>query len=539
MLKKIRPFIFHLFILTIIIALSSVIDIYINLQVKEIIDLTTSGNMEIFASKAITILVLILILLPTLIIINGLRSSFIKKAVLRMKNNYIKRVFDKNINEFRNENNSLYLSALTNDYEQIERNYLEPIIDIINSFINLAASIILFSIISPWILLIAFGLMTINIIVSLFSAKPLNKHNKQRSKLFEEYTSYVKEVLSAFHIIKTNDLEDKVKQDFYQKSHLVQEKGYTIDKISSFVFAIQNANFTITFITLFLIVGYMGITGVITFGTVVLIINSLDRLVWPVVNLSESLPKMFSVKSIFKRIDETLTNQDDYLETKNFAGLEKEIILKNVSFSYHENRVIEDVNMRFEKGKKYLIIGPSGGGKSTVLRLLRKYFNPQNGEILIDGIPLKDIKKEQYFNHIANIEQNVFLFEDSIRNNLTLYKEYHEEEINAAIERAGLTDFIASLPQGLDTIIYDNGKNISGGERSRIAIARGLINKAEIIFLDEAFASLDSEKAKAIEKSLLDLKDVTIINVSHVVFKEHQEDYDGVWVVKNKGAYAK
>lgn len=539
MLKKIRPFIFHLLILTIIIALSSVIDIYINLQIKEIIDLTTSGNMDLFASKAVTILVLILILLPTLVIINGLRSSFIKKAVLRMKNNYLKRVFDKNINEFRNENNSLYLSALTNDYEQIERNYLEPIIDIINSFINLTAAIILFSIISPWILLIAFGLMAVNLVVSIISAKPLNKHNKQRSKLFEEYTSYVKEVLSAFHIIKTNDLEDKVKQDFYQKSHLVQEKGYTIDKISSFVFAIQNANFTITFISLFLIVGYMGITGIITFGTVVLIINSIERLIWPVVNLSESLPKMFSVKSIFKRINETLANQDDYLETKNFAGLEKEITLNNVSFSYHDNQVFEDVNMKFEKGKKYLIIGPSGGGKSTVLRLLRKYFNPQDGDILIDGISLKDIKKEQYFNHIANIEQNVFLFEDSIRNNLTLYKEYHDEDIDAAIERAGLTDFIASLPQGLDTIIYDNGKNISGGERSRIAIARGLINKAEIIFLDEAFASLDSEKAKAIEKSLLNLKDVTIINVSHVVFKEHQEAYDGVWVVKNKGAYAK
>lgn len=539
MLKKIRPFIFHLLILTIIIALSSVIDIYINLQIKEIIDLTTSGNMDLFASKAVTILVLILILLPTLVIINGLRSSFIKKAVLRMKNNYLKRVFDKNINEFRNENNSLYLSALTNDYEQIERNYLEPIIDIINSFINLTAAIILFSIISPWILLIAFGLMAVNLVVSIISAKPLNKHNKQRSKLFEEYTSYVKEVLSAFHIIKTNDLEDKVKQDFYQKSHLVQEKGYTIDKISSFVFAIQNANFTITFSSLFLIVGYMGITGIITFGTVVLIINSIERLIWPVVNLSESLPKMFSVKSIFKRINETLANQDDYLETKNFAGLEKEITLNNVSFSYHDNQVFEDVNMKFEKGKKYLIIGPSGGGKSTVLRLLRKYFNPQDGDILIDGISLKDIKKEQYFNHIANIEQNVFLFEDSIRNNLTLYKEYHDEDIDAAIERAGLTDFIASLPQGLDTIIYDNGKNISGGERSRIAIARGLINKAEIIFLDEAFASLDSEKAKAIEKSLLNLKNVTIINVSHVVFKEHQEAYDGVWVVKNKGAYAK
>ncbi|HBP26243.1 MAG TPA: hypothetical protein DD618_04755, partial [Acholeplasmatales bacterium] len=101
---------------------------------------------------------------------------------------------------------------------------------------------------------------------------------------------------------------------------------------------------------------------------------------------------------------------------------------------------------------------------------------------------------------------------------------------------AGLSDFVANLPDGLDSMIYDNGKNISGGERSRLAIARGLINKSDIIFLDEAFANLDAEKAKAIEKSLLDLKGVTIINVSHVVFKDHQQMYDDVLVVKNKNA---
>ncbi|HOH18476.1 MAG TPA: ABC transporter ATP-binding protein, partial [Bacilli bacterium] len=205
-------------------------------------------------------------------------------------------------------------------------------------------------------------------------------------------------------------------------------------------------------------------------------------------------------------------------------------------FAYEDHLILEDINLEFEKGKKYLIVGPSGGGKSTILKLLRKYFYPEQGSILIDGIPLKDIKKEQYFSHIANVEQNVFLFEDTIRHNLTLYKEYTDEEINEAIAKAGLKDFIAKLPQGLETMIYDNGKNISGGERSRLAIARGLINQADIIFLDEAFANLDAEKAKAIEKSLLDLKDVTIINVSHIVFKEHRPMYDDVIVVKNKMA---
>jgi len=239
------------------------------------------------------------------------------------------------------------------------------------------------------------------------------------------------------------------------------------------------------------------------------------------------------VKSIIKKIDESLKNKDDYQETVEFTDFEK-IRFVNLGFSYSENEVLKNVNIEFEKGKKYLIIGPSGGGKSTVLKLLRKYYNPKEGAILIDNISLKDIKKESYFTKISHVDQNIFLFEDTIKNNLTLYKDYTDEEIKDAIQKAGLTEFINSLPDGLNTIIYDNGKNISGGEKSRIAIARGLINKTQLIFLDEAFASLDPKNALAIEKSILNLKDVTIINVSHVVFKEHLQFYDKVYIVNNK-----
>lgn len=122
-----------------------------------------------------------------------------------------------------------------------------------------------------------------------------------------------------------------------------------------------------------------------------------------------------------------------------------------------------------------------------------------------------------------------------MKNNITLYKDYTGEEINTAIERAGLSDFVKSLPQGLDTIIYDNGKNVSGGEKSRIAIARGLLQKADIIFLDEAFASLDSEIAKEIENTILNLENITVVNVSHVIFKDSKSKYDHIYLVKDRG----
>ena len=151
---------------------------------------------------------------------------------------------------------------------------------------------------------------------------------------------------------------------------------------------------------------------------------------------------------------------------------------------------------------------------------------------MLDGKPLNRIKKEDYFSLIANVEQQVFIFEDTLRNNITLYKEYSEKEIQQAIEVAGLSTFVQNLPNGLDTMIYDNGKNISGGERSRIVIARAMLAKASILFMDEAFAALDMERAREIEQTILNLKNITVINVSHVIFKDTKSQYDKVFHVK-------
>ena len=356
--------------------------------------------------------------------------------------------------------------------------------------------------------------------------------------MFASYNGFVKEVLSAFNIIKNNGLEERVRTNFYEKSERVQQKKYVIDKIMSFIFAAQNANFNIIFMGVMLFVSHLAIQGIITFAGIAVVATNIDRLVWPIQAVSESFHKIISVKAIFKRIDETMVNKETHVETEEFDEFKKNIEFKNVTFAYDDHTVLKDINLNFEKGKKYLIIGPSGGGKSTVLRLLRKYFNPNQGEIIIDGVSLKDVKKNDYYGRIANIEQNIFLFEDTIRNNLTLYKDYSDEELEHAIEKAGLKDFIDSNPEGLDYKILDNGKNISGGEKSRIAIARGLINNANIIFLDEAFASLDRARVKEIEKSLFNLKNVTIINVSHVIIEENKHLYDSVITVRNQTVHA-
>ncbi|MDD3123845.1 MAG: ABC transporter ATP-binding protein, partial [Candidatus Izemoplasmatales bacterium] len=462
------------------------------------------------------------------------KSFVIKDVMVKMKSDYIKQVFKKNISEFQRENNALYVSALTNDFNLIEKDYVEQIISLIENFVNFATAIIVIFIINPIILAIGAGMIVLNAIVSVLSSKPIKKHNEERSEMMSKYGGFIKEVLSAFHIIKTNDLESKITKTYKDESTKIQEKKFVIDRIMSYVYAIQNMNFTITFMGLMFFVSYLTLKGVILFSGVAVVATNIDSIIGPVAQLSEALPRIMSVKLLFVRIEETLKNKTVYEETKSFEGLKDKIEFKDVTFRYGENLVLDQIDLSFEKGKKYLVIGPSGGGKSTVLRLLRKYFNPESGSILIDNDNLIDIRKIDYFSKIANIEQQIFLFEETLRNNLTLYKDFSEEEIWDAIDRAGLHEFVISQADGMEKMILDNGKNISGGEKSRIAIARGLLNKADIIFLDEAFASLDYERAKEIEDRLLSLKDVTVINVSHVIIEENKDRYDEIMVVKNK-----
>ena len=251
--------------------------------------------------------------------------------------------------------------------------------------------------------------------------------------------------------------------------------------------------------------------------------------------VAERLPQIASVRPVFLRMEEVLTNQEVIEETEDFPGFQDRLLFDQVSFAYGDNQVLDQASFDIKAGGKYMLVGPSGGGKSTVLRLLRKYFKPDQGQILLDGTDLARIDRTYYYQHLANVEQQVFLFDDSLKNNLTLFKDYSQEAILEAVRAAGLSDFLEALPGGLDYQIIDNGRNLSGGERARIAIARGLIARADLLLLDEAFASLDEAVARRIEKTLLALEGVTVVSVSHVIFQDTAPFYDAIYEVKRGG----
>lgn len=185
------------------------------------------------------------------------------------------------------------------------------------------------------------------------------------------------------------------------------------------------------------------------------------------------------------------------------------------------------------KNKKYAIVGESGSGKSTLVKLLLNYYNTYSGNIYIDNKDVMNIKEENIFDLISMIQQDVFIFDDTIRNNVTLFKEYSDDEVKCALNKVVLISAIDLLKDNLETNMGENGANFSGGQKQRIALARAIVKKCPIIILDEATASLDNETAYKIEKSLLDIQDLTLVSITHKLIKENLKMYDEIIYIRS------
>ena len=534
MRKVINKSIPFLLIALIVGAIAYSINGYMSLITRDIVDISFTKERIGFDDKAKMLILMAALLLIMQTLLSVCKGYYRRKTNANLKVYYISEVFKKNINEFNKDSNSKYVSHITNDLNNLDLDFIDGIFELAMAVIQFLVFIVIIGGVNQKILVIILLLGITMGFVSSRMSKPLKKLYEERSGLYGKYTNYISEVLNAFRIIRVNNLFSKILGSFGEKNKQLQAKSYHIEKTSTFIYAFQNFTINLTVLGVLGISVYYAINGELSFGGVVLILSNFSSLIGPFERASELFPKIVSSKTLFKTLDESLKNTE---ESNEFLELDKfgcEIELVDVSFNYDDNRVLEGVNLKLEKGKKYLIVGPSGGGKSTLLKLLRKYFKPKSGKILVDGKDLASIKKESFFKTISNVEQNVFIFDDTLRNNLTLYRDLSEESLKAAISEAGLESFIRNLPRGLDTVIEDNGRNISGGERSRIAIARALLNKSEILILDEAFQSLDYDTAKDIEETILSIKELTVLNVSHIIIGENKTLYDEMLFVDNR-----
>lgn len=226
---------------------------------------------------------------------------------------------------------------------------------------------------------------------------------------------------------------------------------------------------------------------------------------------------------------------NEYKENKNNVKLEsfnKEIELKDITFAYNEDRnALDDVSVKFEKDKKYAIVGRSGSGKSTLLKLLLGYYEDFKGEIVFDGYEYNKLDKNSINNQMSIIHQNVYMFDKTLKENIILGKDLGDDALEKAIENSGVSEFLDILPKGMNSEIGENGNNLSGGQKQRVAIARSLIQNTPILLLDEGTSALDSKTAFEIEDTLLNIDNLTVITVTHKLIDSVLNRYDEIIVM--------
>ena len=204
-----------------------------------------------------------------------------------------------------------------------------------------------------------------------------------------------------------------------------------------------------------------------------------------------------------------------------------DIELKNVRFSYDgKTDVLQGVNLKIRDGERMALVGQSGAGKSTVIELISRFYDVQEGEVLIGGINVNELNYDTILKNIAIVFQKTFLTRDSVLENIRMGSDASLEEVRAAAREAQIDDFIMSLPDGYDTKVGSFGSRFSGGEKQRIAIARAILTRAEVLLLDEATSSLDAELSMQIEQLILSQKETTILNVTHRFHESILRQYD-------------
>lgn len=502
------------------------LNIYVAFSLKNILDLVELKNNLMFKNSVLKALLIIF-----LMSLSYFLKSFMQRRLTAFELGEIsEEIYSEILRSAEVNNSGETISFLTNDLNLA-----------ISSKINMCFSIVengvllIFAIISLYYLDVKIASMVLvfsiilSILPKLFS-KGLSIRREVQVKNIGEMNNQISNTLNGIETIKSYSIEDVLVRDAYS---FIEKSEKSLFKYSRFSQIANNSLFGITFISQILVIIFTAILilkGYLSIGVILLIGQLMSFIQEPISNILSSKNELNANKEIFKQIEKIKT-QDRRYGDKEKNNLENYIVLNNLSFSYGEHQIFSNVNLIFEKNKKYVILGKSGTGKSTLFKLLIGELTPTQGEILIDDIKVKDLNKKAINNIFQKVSQNLFMFSNTLKYNICLYDAYSDEEYKRALINANIYDRINSLPEKSDTIFEESKITLSGGERQRIQLARALLRDSDVFLFDEITSNLDMEHALSVEKTINSL-DKTVISIRHKI-DESLKYYDEILLLEN------
>lgn len=519
--------------------LSSSLNLILSWILQQLID-TASGHAGAYPLDTLAYISggFILLCLAASLIDYASLPRFIERALCQYKELAFRRLTEKSIASFREEDTAAYLSALTNDVGVIEADYLSRQLDMVTKLLTFLGALGLMLYYSPLMTAIAAGFTVLPLIASLLTGSRLGDAEKRVSDRSREFTAALADCLGGFSVVKSFQAEKEIFHLFQSINRQLEGEKFTKRRIRILVGMIGSAAGIIAQMGVFVTSTWLSLAGFgLTPGMIIVFVNLMNFMIQPVAELPGLLASRRAARGLVNKLAAALEKESAGAGGESPARIEGDIRFEDVSFSYGgERSALRHITLSFAAGKAYAIVGGSGSGKSTLLNLLTGVAGQNySGRILMDGRELRGISAASLFGALSVIQQNVFVFNASIRDNITLFRRFPDAEVEEAIRRAQLEGLIAR--RGENELCGERGKALSGGERQRVAIARGLLKKASILIADEATASLDAEGAHQVVSDMLGLEGTTRLIVTHTLDAGLLRRCDGIIALKD-GAVA-
>lgn len=511
---------------------SSVSSVVLAGLLKELMDLAGGGSMEGLKHCLVLTVAMVAGYCGVFLVLRSAKYNFMRKAVTGYRNLAFQDITAKSISSLGKNNSSDYISALTNDVTSVESKYLLAEFSMLESLLTAALSLVLMFYYS-WIMTLAvIGLCILPVIVSVIFGGRVAEQEKQISDCNAGFVAMVKDLLSGFSVIKSFQAQEEAETLYADRNEHLEQVKCRRQKTVKLIELISSLAGISVQLGVFLLGAYLAIKGQITAGVVVAFVQMMNYVLGPINQMPVLLAERKAAAGLIEKLAECCAEDEDERKTELVSGIGAGIRFEHVNFSYEEGKnVLKDVNLEFEAGKSYAVVGGSGSGKSTLLNLIMGSYDGYEGRVIMGGRELKDVNADSIFDVVSVIQQNVFIFDDTVKRNICLFKEFPEDAVESAASRAGLKELIAE--KGWDYGCGEGGSHLSGGEKQRISIARSLLKESQVLLVDEATSALDAETADSVTNAILDIDGLTRLVVTHRLDEKALKKFDGIIVMRN------
>ncbi len=464
------------------------------------------------------------------------RREFYSRFLRRANRQYRQAIFDdltkKNIAAFSSERTGDYISVLTSDAAKVDTKYFQKISDLIEESLCAVFGFILMILYSWQLSLVALGLTCLPVLVSVFFSGTLTRQEKQVSEENAKFVSSIKDLLSGFSVIKSFQAEKRVCRLYGDKNGAVEQLRYRSQRTTWLIRCLSQVAGVAMQLGVFLVGAQLATQGQITSGVIIAFLQLTGFVIQPLQALPEEVSAFRAARALVSRAGKLLGEHTARETGAQVQTLGDGIVCQDLHFGYEAGQeVLKGIDVCFAPGKSYALVGASGSGKSTLLNLLLGGYDGYTGSITLADHALREVGEDSLYRLISIIQQNVFIFDATIAENITMFREFPEESVRDAIRRAGLEELVRE--KGMDYSCGENGCNLSGGERQRISIARCLLKNTQVLLMDEATAALDTQTSASITGAILDVRGLTRILVTHKLDAPTLRRFDEILVLRD------